>query len=242
MKEVELSIVIPAYEEADSLKQILPALRQVAGQLTANAEILVVDTMQPRDATPAVCQGLGVTYMARRAGDLYGNAIRTGIAAARGQWVAVMDGDGSHNPRMLPQMWQHRHENDLVIASRYVRGGQTENPAILIFMSHVVNVIFRVALQLKCYDVSNSFRLYRGDDLRALQLECDHFDIVEEILVKLAALRPGFRIKEVPFTFEKRKAGKTKRQLVRFIFGYIGTLMRLLRLKARAAHAVQKLP
>ena len=242
MKEVELSIVIPAYEEADSLKQILPALREVAGQLSPKVEILVVDTMQPRDDTPAVCQGLGVTYVTRRGGDLYGDAIRTGIATARGEWIAIMDGDGSHNPQTLPHMWQHRQENDLVIASRYVHGGHTENPAILIFMSQVVNVIFRLALRLKCYDVSNSFRLYRGDDLRALRLECDHFDIVEEILVNLAGLRPAFRIKEVPFTFEKRKAGKTKRQLVRFIFGYIGTLMRLLRLKAKAARTTQKSP
>ena len=101
-------------------------------------------------------------------------------------------------------------------------------------MSQIVNVVFRLVLGLKCYDVSNSFRLYRGGDVRALQLECNHFDIVEEILVKLAALRPDFRIKEIPFTFEKRKAGKTKRQLITFIFGYLGTLWHLLRLKAKA--------
>jgi len=97
-----------------------------------------------------------------------------------------------------------------------------------------VNIVFRLALRLKCYDVSNSFRLYRGADIRSLRLECNHFDVVEEILVKLAALRPGFRIQEVPFTFEKRKAGKTKRHLVKFILGYLGTLFRLLRLKAKA--------
>jgi dolichol-phosphate mannosyltransferase len=45
-----------------------------------------------------------------------------------------------------------------------------------------VNVVFRSVLGLKCADVSNSFRLYRGDELRGLQLECDNFDIVEEIL------------------------------------------------------------
>jgi dolichol-phosphate mannosyltransferase len=154
----------------------------------------------------------------------------------------MMDGDGSHNPRALSELWQHRHDHDLVIASRYVRGGQTENPAILILMSQIVNVVFRIALRLKCYDVSNSFRLYRGADVRSLTLECNHFDIVEEILVKLAALRPDFRIKEVPFTFEKRKAGKTKRHLVKFILGYLGTLCRLLQLKARAKRAARSSP
>ena len=234
MNELELSIVVPAYEEAESLKQILPTLQNVANGLTPSFEILVVDTMKPHDDTPVVCEKLGVTYLPRRGGDLYGDAVRTGVTVAGGHWVAMMDGDGSHNPLALPHLWEHRQDFDLVVASRYVRGGQTENPAVLIFMSQIVNIVFRLALRLKCYDVSNSFRLYRGADIRSLRLECNHFDVVEEILVKLAALRPGFRIKEVPFTFEKRKAGKTKRHLVKFILGYLGTLFRLLRLKARA--------
>lgn len=234
MNEIELSVVLPAYEEAGSLKQLLPTLKQSAQGLTSSCEILVVDTQEPRDDTPALCAALGVTYLPRRGGDLYGDAVRTGMANARGRRILMMDADGSHNPRILPQLWQHRDAFDLVIASRYVRGGETENPAILIFMSHVVNIIFRVLLNLKCYDVSNSFRLYRGDDMRSLQLECNHFDIVEEILVKLVGSRKEFRIKEVPSTFEKRKAGKTKRRLLVFILGYLGTLLRLLRLKAKA--------
>ena len=234
MNEIELSVVLPAYEEAGSLKQLLPILKESVQSLTSSYEILVVGTQQPRDDTLALCAALGVTYLPRRGGDLYGDAVRTGIADARGRWIMMMDADGSHNPRIFPQLWQHRHEFDLVVASRYVRGGETENPAILIFMSHVVNIIFRVVLNLKCYDVSNSFRLYRGDDVRRLELECNHFDIVEEILVKLVGSREEFRIKEVPSTFEKRKAGKTKRRLFVFILGYLGTLLRLLRLKAKA--------
>ena len=208
MNEIELSIVLPAYEEAGSLRQLLPILKESAQSLTSSYEILVVDTQEPRDDTPALCATLGVTYLPRRGGDLYGDAVRTGMASARGRWIMMMDADGSHNPRIFPQLWQHRHEFDLVIASRYVRGGETENPAILIFMSHVVNIIFRVVLNLKCYDVSNSFRLYQGNDVRSLQLECNHFDIVEEILVKLVGSRKEFRIKEVHPPLKKEKRAK----------------------------------
>jgi dolichol-phosphate mannosyltransferase len=95
----------------------------------------------------------------------------------------------------------------------------------------MVNVVFRVVLGLKCYDVSNSFRLYQGDALRRLELKCDNFDIVEEILIKLSSSQAGYRIEEVPFTFERRKAGTTKRQLVAFAIGYLGTLLRLSRFK-----------
>ena len=227
----ELSVVLPAYQEADNLRQMLPVLNEVARSLTPRYEIIVVDSEQPLDDTPAICRDAGATYVPRRGGQAYGHAIRTALAVAKGRHVIFMDADGSHNPRFLPQLWAEREHADLVIASRYVRGGKTENPAVLIFMSLMVNVVFRVVLGLKCYDVSNSFRLYQGEALRQLELKCDNFDIIEEILIKLSYSQPGYRIKEVPSTFEKRKAGTTKRQLLRFAFGYLATLLRLSRFK-----------
>jgi dolichol-phosphate mannosyltransferase len=230
--------VLPAYEEAANLDNLLPRLAQVASQFASHFEILVVDSPEPRDETPAICRKHAVSYVPRRGGSLYGHAIRTALEEARGEWVIFMDADGSHNPGFLPELWRYRDSFDLVIASRYVPGGKTENPAVLIFLSQVVNVVFRLTLGLNCLDVSNSFRLYRGDDLRKLRLKCNHFDIVEEILVKLINLHPGYRIKEVPFVFEKRKAGKTKRNLFTFALGYFVTLLRLrkLRHEARIQH------
>jgi dolichol-phosphate mannosyltransferase len=231
----DLSIVLPAYEEAENLDSLLPKLHGVAKELAVNYEIVVVDTETPRDSTPEVCARHGARYVPRRGGSMYGNAVETGIATSTGEYVLLMDADGSHNPDFIPELWKWRADYDLVIASRYAPGGKTENPWLLIVMSHMVNVIFRLVLGLNCLDVSNSFRLYRGDDLRKLRLECRHFDIVEEILVKLSYSRHPYRIKEVPSTFEKRKAGKTKRQLLTFAIGYVGTLWRLLSLKRKVA-------
>jgi dolichol-phosphate mannosyltransferase len=229
----ELSIVLPAYEEADNLRALLPVLKNVAHGLTPSHEILIVDTSSPRDASPQVCAEAGVKYVPRRGGDCYGHAVRTGIEESAGRFVLLMDADGSHNPSFLPGLWEKRNEADLVIASRYMPGGKTENPALLIFMSLMVNVIFRLTLGLRCRDVSNSFRLYQGNDLRALRLSCDNFDIVEEILVLLSCEHPGYRICEVPITFEERKAGKTKRKLVTFALSYLAVLWRLRRLKSQ---------
>ena len=233
----ELSIVLPAYEEARNLDMLLPKLHDAAKAFGVSYELVVVDAEQPRDDTPDVCARHGAKYQPRSGGELYGHAIRTAQQAARGRFVVLMDADGSHSPAFLPKLWEHRESADMVIASRYVEGGKTDNPAILIFMSQVVNVVFRVVLRLNCADVSNSFRLYRGADLRSLDLECDNFDIVEEILVKLVFSRPGYRLKEVPFVFEQRKAGRTKRKLVTFAIGYLGTLVRLHRLKRKAMSA-----
>ena len=142
-----------------------------------------------------------------------------------------MDADGSHNPSFLPALWNERQRFDVVIGSRYVAGGATQNPRILIFMSYVVNLVFRIVLGLRCRDVSNSFRLYQRRHLQQLTLRSENFDIVEELLVKLCCGPTHCTVTEVPVTFERRKAGESKRNLVWFALSYIATLLRLFRFK-----------
>lgn len=228
---VQLSVCIPAFEEGPNLAWLLPQLLGVLNRLGASYEVIVADTPEPRDQTPAVCTAHGVRHVPRTGGMLYGDAVTTAIAASRGRWVVFMDADGSHDPEQVGRLWAERDTADLVIASRYTRGGSTENPAILIAMSLAVNVVFRVALGLTCADVSNSFRLYRGDDLRRLKLECKNFDIVEEILVKLCFAGARYEVKEIPSLFAQRRSGKTKRDLRKFAISYLHTLHRLRKLK-----------
>jgi len=229
----DLSVVLPAYEEGENLAWFLPRLRAVLKDLGVSHEILVIDTVSPLDATPRICREQGVEYCNREGGNLYSHAVKTGIARSRGRWVVMMDCDGSHDPAVISRLWAERERANLVIASRYVAGGHTENPAILIGLSLVVNLVFRLVLRLHCRDVSNSFRLYEGDELRALRLECANFDIVEEILIKLSYGRPDFRVREIPFTFGRRKAGRTKRDLMAFAFSYLATLARFYRLEKK---------
>jgi dolichol-phosphate mannosyltransferase len=230
---LELSVVLPAYREAESLATLLPKLIKTVAGLTANSEIIIVDAQQPLDKTAEVCTSFGVRHVHRAGGNTYGDAVRTGVATASGTFVMFMDADGSHNPDILPALWEKRNDFDVVIGSRYVAGGATENPLILIFMSWVVNVTFRVCFGLKAKDVTNSLRLYRGDMLRSEKLTSDNFDIIEEILIHLSGKRHKARIVEVPVTFERRKAGESKRDLVAFAITYVSTIARLMSIKLR---------
>jgi len=225
--DVELSVVLPAYREEENLRGLLPRLKAALSAITPDHELLVVDSLKPLDATAEACSANGARCVNRKGSDLFGDAVRTGITEARGRFVIFMDADGSHAPEFIGQLYSHRDEADIVIASRYIEGGDTENNPLLIAMSHALNWLYGAVLGIKCRDISNSFKLYRGEQLKALKLYCGNFDIVEEILVKIVRANSATRIKEIPFTFEKRKFGETKRNLAVFMFSFLVTLLRL---------------
>lgn len=225
--DVTLSVVIPSYMEEENLRQLLPRLQQVLFELAISSEVLVIDTLNPLDNTREVCELYGATYMNRREGNFFGDAVRTGLKAAQGSYVIFMDADGSHPPEFIRKLWAEHSSSDIVIASRYVPGGTTDNPRILIFMSLVVNLIYSLVLGLSCKDVSNSFKLYKGELLKDLSLRCSNFDIVEELLFKIKQAHPEVRILEIPFNFRKRMFGSTKRSLPAFMVSFLFTLLRL---------------
>ncbi len=230
-----ISVVLPAYQEGENLKTILPKIKAAVEKLAVEYEVLVVDTIAPTDDTAEVCAAHGVVYLPRLHGNTYGDAIRTGFAASKGDYVVIMDADGSHNPEDILKFYQKIEPSyDLIIGSRYTGGGGTHNGFVLKFMSWMVNVAYRVIFGLKVKDVSDSFRMYRGAQVRALSLECDNFDIVEEILIKLVLSKKDYRIYEEPIYFNKRQHGESKRNLLKFVASYAVTIIKLLRIKQKA--------
>jgi dolichol-phosphate mannosyltransferase len=224
----DLSVILPAYLEEENLRILLPRIKKKLESLNLKFEIIVVDTPTQMDGTGAACAELdGVKYLNRTGGDSYGAAIRSGIREITGRKAIFMDSDGSHHPEFIKQLYTLQNEYDVVIASRYIEGGHTENSAILVLMSKIVNWGYSFVLNIKCKDVSNSFRLYDSAQLQALQLRCENFDIVEEILFKLIRQNKNIKLKEIPFSFKQRMFGETKRNLLQFIFTYVFTLIRL---------------
>jgi len=226
-EDLDLSILIPAYMEEQNLRLLLPALRHVLDGITDRGEILVVDTIKAMDGTEEVCRGNQARYLHRRGGDHYGDAVRTAIRDARGRWCIFMDADGSHSPAFVRELYCRRDEGDVVVASRYVAGGATDNPRMLIWMSRLVNWTYARVLRLPCKDISNSFKLYRTAMLKELTLDCNNFDIIEEMFFKLSLRHRPLRIKEIPFTFKERMFGRTKRSLLLFALAYAATLIKL---------------
>lgn len=224
---VEVSVVLPAYKEGKNLECLLPEIQQVFHAMNIPHEVLVVDTPTPKDESEEVARRFGVRYIPRKGGERFGDAYRTGIFAAQGTYILFMDADGSHPPSFIPRLLEHRGNFDVVMASRYVAGGGNENNILLVGMSRLLNVVFGIVLGIPCRDISNSFKLYKGNQLRDLALKCNNFDVIPEVLLRLQRANSKLTVEEIPFKFERRLHGESKRNLLWFIVTYSWTLVRL---------------
>lgn len=225
---MELTVSLLAYGEAENLDRLLPEVIRVTEGITDDYEIRIVDGVKSMDNTEAVCRKYHVEYI-HQAEPYYGGAYRTAIKCARGRYFVILDADGSHDPGDIQRLYRKMEEGyDVVIGSRYVKGARTENGIISIMMSRCLNWVYRLCLGIKAKDISNSLRIYETRQLQKLCLECENYDIVEEILFKLKLEVPEIRMTEIPITFSKRVDGKSKRNLVKFIISYLKTLYKFI--------------
>jgi len=223
----DLSVVIPALNEAENLKSLLPLIQQVVSELGVAAEIIVVDGGS-RDETESVVKGLNalLVHQTERG---YGGALLAGFAGARAPYVATMDADLSHPPIFLKDFWRERSNSDVLIASRYISGGRADMSVSRRILSTILNRTYAVLLGLKLRDLSSGFRLYNHKSIDRIDLRARDFDVLEEILVKIHL--NGGRIKEVPFHYRVRQSGKSHAKLMRFGWAYSKTLLRMCRLR-----------
>ena len=224
MFNLDLSIIIPCLNESENLKKLIPEIKSYIGK-KFSYEILIIDGISNDKKTLEITKKNNIKYLNRKKNDNYGNAVRLGIKKSLGKYILFMDGDYSHDPKFILKLYNMRN-NDVVIASRYIRGGNTDNIFFLKFLSRLLNIFYNLVLNLNLKDVSNSFKLYNGKKIKKLNLNCNHFDIIEEIIFKFKLNNKDSIFKEIPYHFKQRKHGKTKRNLI-VIFAYLFSILKL---------------
>lgn len=235
---LELSIVIPALNEAGNIGELATRCRATLARMGLLGEVLVIDGGS-RDGTVAEAEAAGARVVMQR-GRGYGGALRTGFAEARGAWIQTMDSDLSHEPEVIERLWAAREANDVTIASRYVPGGAADMSPFRRVLSLILNFVFARAMRIVrpdgslVKDVSSGFRLYRREVVASMPLDADDFDVLEEILIR--ALIDGRTLGEAPFHYRPRKEGRSHAKLFKFGVAYLRTLRRMRRLR-RAGRA-----
>lgn len=218
-----LSIVVPVYREGEAARAVLEAL---ATRAPRPHEILVVHD-QADDPTLPVIADLARTYPQVRAvhnqlGRGPALALRAGFAAAAGEVVLVTMADASDNPDdIAPMLARIEAGDDLVAASRYMRGGaQIGGPPLKTFLSRTAGKSLHWLAGLPTCDPTSAFKMYRKSMLDQLAIESARgFEISLEITVK--AHLAGYRIGEVPTVWRDREQGQSNFKLFQWLPHYL---------------------
>jgi dolichol-phosphate mannosyltransferase len=207
-------ICLPTYNERENLSSIVEELLRVS-----DVDILVIDDNSP-DGTGAVADGIAekeprVHVLHRPGKQGLGRAYLAGFQWALSRpykYIFEMDADFSHQPRYIPEFLRTIEHYDLVLGSRWVDGGGTENWSLVRkFISRGGSLYARSILGLGIKDLTGGFKCFRREVLEALDLESvQTTGYAFQIELTYRALQQGFRVKEIPIVFYERIAGTSK--------------------------------
>jgi dolichol-phosphate mannosyltransferase len=224
---LDLSVIVPAHNEGPNLAVLVPNLKLILDELSIGYEILIVCRSIDALTRKAAEGSCAIALEQKQRG--YGGALLTAFEVARGAFLLTMDADLSHPPQFIKDLWTHRHEADVLIASRYVDGGSAQMPRMRYWLSRTLNTIFSRGLSLRVRDMSSGFRLYRADVVRGHSIEARDFNILQELLVRIYA--EGWAIRERPFNYAPRAHGSSNARIVKFGIAYLRTLGHLWKLR-----------
>lgn len=206
---------MPTYNESGNIETAVSKLFVS----NPNVDLLIVDDSSP-DGTGKIADALAqkdkrISVLHRKGKDGLGAAYIAGFTWAFGknyEFLVEMDADGSHRAQDLPLLLEAAKNNDLVIGSRYVRGGKTENwPLHRQILSRGGNRYARLMLGGKLNDMTAGFRVFRTSFLKSLDLTTINARGYSfQIEMAYRTLRAGGRASEVPITFVEREIGDSK--------------------------------
>ncbi len=231
---VKSLIAIPTYDERDNIEGLINDIHAVVPQ----TDILIIDDNSP-DGTGELVDQLAATRPFLRVIHRPGK-LGLGTAYVRSFQYAIeqgydlvfeMDADYSHHPRYLDAILTAADEADLVIGSRYIRGGGTANWSFLRrFISGGGNTFARTMLGIPTHDCTGGFRCYRTAALRTVDLRLIRAQgYAFQVEMAYIFWRRGHRVREVPIIFEDRRVGKSKMSRRIFVEAFLWVLRTRLR-------------
>lgn len=209
-------VIIPTYNEKDNIKSIILDIFKI----TPGINVLVVDDSSP-DKTATVVKSLQSEYSnlsllerprKEGLGKAYLDAFRSVLENNEIRRVIMMDADFSHDPKYLPELLEAAKDFDVVVGSRYVKGGGTIGWEFWRrFLSKFGNVYSRRVTGMPIFDCTGGFNLIKTDFLRKIDLSCVAMSgYAFQIELKYLLWRSGAQFKELPIIFKNRLSGESK--------------------------------
>lgn len=212
---MQLSVVIPVYNEEKCIESVVNTLIQELGANAIDYEIILVNDTST-DATPGLLSAISKKEKRVRVACSplprgFGRAIRTGLGSVLGDVVVIFMGDGSDDAQDVVKYYNKISEGyDCVFGSRFMRGSKvTGYPKIKLLLNRMGNKLIQLLFLLGYNDVSNAFKAYRIEVIKAIQpLVSQYFNITVEM--PLRAIIRGFSFTVVPINWYGRESGVSK--------------------------------
>lgn len=212
---MKLSIVIPAHNEEDSIRETVLAFHEELYLEKIAHEILVVND-NSKDSTERILKDLSkkikqVRYINNKPPNGFGFAVRAGLENFTGDCVAIVMADMSDRPVDLVTYFRtmEKGDYDCVFGSRFIKGGKTIGyPKNKIFLNRFTNNIIKVLFGIRYNDVTNAFKLYKKETIEGLQpFLSHHFNLTVELPLK--AIVRGYSYTAVPNYWTNRAVGES---------------------------------
>ena len=222
IRHLLISVVIPAYNEEKAIGPVIDEVREAMDGSSYRYEILVVDDCST-DRTAAMAEAKGVRVVRRAVNGGSGSSRKTGVLAAHGEIVVMLDGDGTYTAADIPKLLEHMPAYD------QVNGARTSEEGTLKWLRTPAKWVIR---KLACYltrtripDLNTGLKAFRRDVmLEYLWVLPKGFSCVTTMT--LAFLCNGYSVTYVPTTYKKR-IGKSKFHPIKDTTNYLGTVMRM---------------
>lgn len=239
--EAQLSIVVPAFQEAPNLPRLAAELSDVLDKVIPSWELIIVDD-DSRDGSYEICRelafkGMPIKLIIRTNVRGLSSAVVEGFAHARAPIIVVMDADLSHPATAIPELYYAISDGvEFAMGSRYVPGGSTDDrwSAYRWLNSKVASLLARPLVSLRD-PTAGFFALPRSLLQRCEALDPIGYKIALEILIKSRARN----IREIPIHFRTRQFGKSKLKVKQQLL-YLRHLYSLYRFKFFQSYAPQK--
>jgi len=231
---MDLSIIIPCYNEAQNIPLLVQQLFPVVDQLNhdRSTQVVLVDDGSTDD-TLARLQELAVDrawvhVVGHEQNRGLGAAVRTGFAHANGDVIITTDSDGTYPFGEIPRLLELLTPNvDIVVASPYHPQGNVQGvPAYRLMLSQGASLLYRLLLDWRLHTYTSLFRAYRRQVVERVPSAADGFLMPAEFLAN--AILMGHRVAEYPTVLHVRRHGQSKARVARIILAHLRFQMGLL--------------
>ncbi len=207
-KEMLLSVVIPVFNEELTIGNIIDRTQTALHKIGHPYEIIVVDD-HSNDKSVQAAKSRSTRLLSLRQHMGKGYALRAGFGKAKGDIIVTIDSDGSHLPEELSEVLEPvvGGKADLVIGSRYMNHKRVEARKLNAFGVKIFNYLIQLLTSVAITDSQSGYRAMKREVLFAQKLKSGGYEIESEMLVKTAI--EGFRVTEVPISFEQRTYGRS---------------------------------